>query len=78
MLPINGNITLNINNGGKVNVTQDMALLPGGVINIHEGGECIFATGSEAFIYGSADWGAYCGHLNYVFAPVKYANIIAA
>lgn len=72
-LPINGNITLHVNSGSKVNISQELALLPGGVINVYEGAECTFGSGAKVFIYDSDNWGNYCGHTNQKLMPVKYS-----
>ncbi|MBQ7986409.1 MAG: hypothetical protein IJ304_03990, partial [Clostridia bacterium] len=70
-LPINGNITLNAHSGTTLNVTQDMALLPGAEINVYSDATCTFANGSTAYIYDSTEWGPYCSHTNQVFVPAK-------
>ena len=74
VLPINGNITLNVNTGSKVNISQDIALLPGGVINVSEGAECVFTSNAKAYIYDSAEWGGYCSASNKKVMPVNYAH----
>ncbi len=73
-LPVNGNITLHINSGSKVNVSQDLALLPGSVINVYEGAECVFAKDSSVFIYDNDNWGGYCSQYNKKLIPVNYAH----
>ncbi len=73
VLPINSNITLNVNAGSAVNVSQNIALLPGSEINVNQGAECTFVTGVKAYIYDADEWGGYCSHLNVKLAPVKYA-----
>lgn len=72
ILPINGNITLDVNSGSTVNISQDMALLPGGVINVKNDAECILTSGVKVFIYDSDNWGEYCFG-NRKYAPVEYA-----
>lgn len=72
-LPINGNITLNINNGSEVYASQELALLPGGVINVYEGAKCIFETGAKVFVYDKDQWGNYCSHKNKALIPVNFA-----
>lgn len=72
-LPINGNITLHINSGSGVVISQEMALLPGGVINIYKGAECTFDSGAKVFIYDKDEWGNYCSHQNKVIMPVIFA-----
>ena len=73
VLPINGNITLNVNSGSVVNVSQRIALLPGAEINVYKDARCTFASGAAAFVYDSAEWGGYCCEYNYTFMAVHYA-----
>ena len=75
VLPINGNITLNVEDGSDVNVTQDIALLPGGEINVCKGATCTFSENTKAFIYDSDEWGGYTSKDNNLFLPVKYAAL---
>lgn len=72
-LPINGNITLNVNKNSVINVSQDIALLPGGEINVYKDATCTFSEGAKAFIYSEKEWGNYCAHTNKKFLEVKYA-----
>ncbi len=72
-LPINGNITLRVNSGSKVNITKDMALLPGGEIYVYDGAECTLGPDAKVFIYDSAEWGNYCAAGNYKFMACNYA-----
>ena len=73
-LPINGNITLHVNSGSKINISQEMALLPGGVINVYGGAECTVSSGSKIFIYDGDEWGKYhYPHKNEV-TPAAYAH----
>jgi len=74
VLPINGNITLNVNAGSQVNVSQEMALLPGGVINVYKGAKCTFAAGAKAYIYDSENWAGYCSQHNNKFIAVNYVH----
>lgn len=78
VLPVNGNITLNINEGGKVDISTNMALLPGGVINIEESAECTFSNNARVFIYDLDEWYdeetgvSYCSQYNSTFIPLEY------
>ncbi|MBR2867878.1 MAG: phosphodiester glycosidase family protein [Clostridia bacterium] len=71
-LPINGNITVNVASG-KVILSQDVSLLPGAEIIIGENGSCILASGTNVYLYDSAEWGNFCGAYNKPFIPLTYA-----
>ncbi len=71
-LPINGNITVNINSG-TVTLAQDVALLPGSEINIGKNGACIISSNTNLYVYDSSDWGNFCGAGNRRFIPLTYA-----
>lgn len=59
-LPLNNNITVNVNSGSKVTVNQDLAMLPGTQLNIDEGATVTLASGKKLFVYDSDQWGGYC------------------
>ena len=71
-LPINSNITVNINEG-EVVINQDVALLPGAEINIAEGAACTLGEGVSVYVYDADQWGSYCGASNVKMLPVLYA-----
>ncbi|MBP3634670.1 MAG: hypothetical protein J6J43_08880, partial [Oscillospiraceae bacterium] len=71
-LPINSNLTVDICSG-TVKINQDVALLPGSVINIGEGTNCILGTNINVYIYDADQWGGYAGAVNKTFVPVIYA-----
>ena len=71
-LPINSNITVNLNSG-DIEISQDISLLPGSQINIAEGANCILAEGINVFIYDLEQWGGYVGSDNFKMIPVRYA-----
>ena len=73
-LPINGNITVRIEEGSDITVTQDIAMLPGAELIIEKGATCTLGTGNTIYLYGKADWTKY----NFVYgdrtvAPVAHA-----
>ena len=72
ILPINNNITLTVNSG-TINISQDIAILPGTEIIIGENATCNLASGVKAIVYDSSEWGNYCGASNKKLIPVQYA-----
>lgn len=70
VLPINGNMILNIASG-KVTSNYDLCLLPGVQINIAKDAELEVA--ASLYVYGSAEWGDYCQCKNKKFADVDYS-----
>ena len=71
-LPINNNITVNINSG-TTTINQDLALLPGSAINIADGATCKLASEINVYVYDGDNWGNFCGSVNKTFLPVQYA-----
>ena len=73
-LPVTSNLTVNIKDGGKATITQDIAMLPGSEINVEKGAQCILGKGYNIYVYDADEWA-----LNYFatgtakVAPVKYA-----
>lgn len=59
VLPINGNMTLNIASG-KVTSNYDLCLLPGVQINIAKDAELEIAKDADLYVYDSEQWGGYC------------------
>ena len=59
VLPINGNMTLNIASG-KVTSNYDLCLLPGVQINIAKDAELEIAKDAGLYVYDSDEWGGYC------------------
>lgn len=70
VLPINGNMILNIASG-KVTSNYDLCLLPGVQINIAKDAELEVA--ASLYVYDSAEWGDYCQCKNKKFADVDYS-----
>ena len=69
-LPINSNITVNVNSG-SITLDQDVELLPGAEINIAAGTACV--SKQNMYIYDADEWGNYAGPSNKVIIPVSYA-----
>ena len=72
VLPITNNITINVNNGSVVNLTQDMALLPGAQVNVAHGASLNVPSGYNMYIYDGDQWGVYV-FSDYQWIPVPYA-----
>ena len=72
VLPINGNMTLNIASG-KVTSNYDLCLLPGVQINIAKDAELEIAKDAGLYVYDSDQWGDYCQCKNKRFADVDYS-----
>ena len=54
-LPINGNITIDIQSG-KATMNQDILLLPGAKISVGKDATVVVPSGRKVFAYDSADW----------------------
>lgn len=72
VLPINGNMTLNIASG-KVTANYDLCLLPGVQINIAKDAELEIAQDAGLYVYDSEQWGNYCQCDNKKIADVNYS-----
>ena len=58
VLPIQSNITLNVNSG-TTTISQDVAFLPGSEMSIANGATVTLASGHKAYVYDKTEWGAY-------------------
>lgn len=74
-LPINGNISITAKSGSKVHMEQDIAMLPGSVINLEQGSYGELKQGTNIYIYDKSDWGNYTFSSNesFKFIPLTYA-----
>ena len=72
-LPINSNITVEVKNGGSIQVKQNIAFLPGTELIINRGGTCALGAGHEIYVYDLDQWGGYCSSANYKLYPIRYA-----
>ena len=73
VLPITSNMTINVNSGSTIKLSQDIAVIPGCEINIEEGSVCTVTNNSSLYVYDSTDWGTYCGSTNKKFIPIAAA-----
>lgn len=71
-LPINNNITINVVSGATT-LSQDVALLPGSVINIGANADVNIASGSKVYVYDKDEWGKY-GAAGAEIVPVGYST----
>ncbi len=75
-LPINSNITVTAKSGSNVTIKQDLALLPGSVMEIEEGATCTLGSNINVYIYDADQWGNFTfstGSVNNPFKPLTYA-----
>ena len=73
-LPINSNITVRIEEGSDITITQDIAMLPGAELIIEQGATCKLGKGNSIYLYSATDWAKN----KYVYgsktvAPLTYA-----
>lgn len=73
VLPIQSNITLNVNSG-TTTLSQDVAFLPGSEMNIASGATVKVANGSNAYVYDQDQWGAYAAS-GLQLVPVGYSTV---
>jgi len=59
VLPLNGNVTVNILSGTTM-INNNLALLPGAEIFIAEGATAKLASGVNVYVYDLDNWGGYC------------------
>ncbi len=73
-LPVNSNITINVNSG-NVLIKQDLCLLPGAEINVEKGATGTLNQGNSFYIYDADQWGTYCysNHGDKPFGALSYA-----
>ncbi len=73
VLPINNNITINVNSGSKVDITQDIALLPGAELIVDAGATCDVK--SKVYVYDRDQWlaGNYVSSNRTQLEPLNYA-----
>lgn len=72
-LPINSNITVTAKSGSSVTISQDLAFLPGSVMEIEEGATCTLGSDTNVYIYDADQWGTYCGAKDKTFVSLTYA-----
>ena len=72
-LPVNSNISINVNNGSELYIAQDVAFLPGTEVIVKDGAVCILNEGVSIYIYDSDEWGGYAAPQNVKIIPITYA-----
>ena len=70
-LPINGNMTININSG-SITLNQNIVLLPGVELNVAKGAKCFVSNDASLFIFDLDEWKGYVGPSNAKMYPVFY------
>ena len=73
VLPINNNISINIQSG-KVTINQDAALLAGVEVNIAEGADLTVASGKTIYVYDGDEWNSD----NFVWGSCKFKSVAYA
>ena len=72
-LPFTNNISAIITSGSDVTVTQDMAFLPGSVLEIESDAKVTIGSGYKLYIYDADEWTGYCGSGNKKWVAVSYS-----
>lgn len=72
-LPINGNITININSG-STSIGENISFLPGSEIFVAEGAELELIAGKNVCLYDEDNWGPYAGQ-GISLVPVGYSTV---
>ena len=72
-LPIPGHMSVEAIGNSKVSIDQDLALLPGSVLEIGADVECTLVDGTRVIVYDWDDWGGYCSQYDSEFRPLSYA-----
>ena len=72
VLPITNNLTVEVVSG-KIDITQDLAFLPGSEIIVGEETTCNLADGKSVYVYDLDEWVGYCGTGNASFIALEYA-----
>ncbi len=74
VLPVTNNLTVKVNTGSSVTITQDIAVLPGAEIIVEENALCKIGAGHSIYAYDADQWGTYCYKQgNKKFVPLEYA-----
>ena len=74
VLPINSNITINVNSGTTNVDGQPVALLPSAQLNIAKGANATIGNGSKLYVYDKDQWGAYAA-AGVQLVPVGYSTV---
>ena len=72
VLPLTNNLTVDVVSG-TIDITQNLAFLPGSEIIVRQNAFCKLADGKSVYVYDLDEWGGYCGHLNKTWIKLPYA-----
>ena len=73
VLPITNNITINVLSESEIIIEQDLALLPGVILNINEGSSMSFKDNTSLIIYDNDNWyNQKFGGINNDLIQVRY------
>lgn len=80
VLSLTDNLTINIHDGSKVTSGQDLALIPGSELVIHEGGNFTIGEGKSLYVYDADQWEEFVygevdlkNETDYWLLPIIYA-----
>lgn len=74
VLAVTNNLSVQVNSGSSISITQDLAMLPGSEIIVEENATCDIASGVSVYAYDADQWGTYCwDNGNKTFEPLGYA-----
>lgn len=73
VLPINQNITVNVNSG-TTTINQTLALLPEAQLNVAEGATCKLGSGNAIYVYDLGEWGNYVNGGQFKPLPYSYGS----
>ncbi len=71
-LPITCNLTVDVVSG-TINITQDLAFLPGSEIIVQQGAYCNLSNGKSVYVYDRDEWAGYCSNHNMTHCPLAFA-----
>ncbi|MBQ3547840.1 MAG: hypothetical protein IJA44_05155, partial [Clostridia bacterium] len=72
-LPVNSNISITVNGGSEIVMSQDVVFLPGSEIFLKESAKCTVGEGVNVYVYDVDQWGGYAAPSNQKFIPAVYA-----
>ena len=73
-LPVNSNITVRVNAGSNVSITQNLAMLPGTQMYIAENANITLGKGISIYFYDATEWvGKHYAHTKSDVSPLRYA-----
>ena len=72
VLPLQQNLTINLNDGTVAKINQDIMLQPGCQINVGEGAELEIASGKKLYLMDADQWGNLCGAASAPIVPLTF------